>query len=520
MPSSLDFGVVGYNTQADRWCTTSTRTVNVFNTCNYSVDITQIANSDALDFQLTGVPALPLVLAGGSQQTFNVEFTPQQIGVDYASLAIDTATSQSPYLVSLKGAAEDGGVETDTFISAPSTPQLDMLWLMDNDDDAPQSQLISQSVAALFQSASNLAGIDFHMAVITDSICTDNGQMLPCTGCVNASSPNAQIIASTDANPEAELQSLVNVPDNFCGEPDEQLLASLFEALQPSNLAGHNGGFLRPGAHLAIIAIDGDAEDDDSPQSLGYYFSFLENLKTDPSLLTFSYVNQGLSAARQPDLPAALAARDLDWRGRGRHLDQCLAADVERGVGGRHRLPLRAQEHAPPGDDQRQPQRRSLSAAGFTRSDAVDLRPHHQRDRVRSLGGASTQRDHRRDLFGGVHVRCAEGLCPSAPAQEVPERMLRSSDRAPSMPPLISVARSGMRSLKAIESPSSHIIDTLRKARAGGPVQAAPGPDAHGPPLPSEAAAGSIWRRLEAARSPERFDYGQCPRAVLAADDG
>ena len=66
-------------------------------------------------------------------------------------------------------------------------------------------------------------------------------------------------------------------------------------ALQPSLLAGHNAGFLRDNAYLAVLLINGDVgfEDDLSPQSVQAYYDFFESVKGDPALFSFSYVDEG-----------------------------------------------------------------------------------------------------------------------------------------------------------------------------------------------------------------------------------
>jgi hypothetical protein len=58
-------------------------------------------------------------------------------------------------------------------------------------------------------------------------------------------------------------------------------MEAAWTALQPGILSGHNAGFLRDGASLAVIVYDPDAflEDDGSPQATDYYLNFFSSLK-------------------------------------------------------------------------------------------------------------------------------------------------------------------------------------------------------------------------------------------------
>jgi hypothetical protein len=139
------------------------------------------------------------------------------------------------------------------------------------------------------------------MAVTDTDTCSapsaDQGSFEPCSHCQFQTSPAATIITSQDPNGQTELASLMQMTMYNCSSApqDEQLIEAPYLALQPALLAGHNAGFLRDNAYLAIVVVDGDDgfEDDLSPQSVQAYYDFFSSLKGDPSLFSFSFVDEG-----------------------------------------------------------------------------------------------------------------------------------------------------------------------------------------------------------------------------------
>ncbi|MHB8419636.1 MAG: choice-of-anchor D domain-containing protein [Myxococcales bacterium] len=305
-PSAVDFGVVGLDPATNAWCSSLRRNVQLVNTCAYDLHITSIAigngTGSAPQFVLSGQPAsYPYDLASGSATSFQVAFQPDSAGPEQGTVGVTTEEAPTgPYYVPLQGSAQPNGQETDTFAVQSSQPKVDLLWVIDNDDDLPQDQLVAQNLPAFFASAGT-ANVDFHMAVTDTDTCNtpgaDQGSFEPCSHCYNATSPNALIITSQDADPQGELSGLIQINNYACtsAPQDEQILEAMYQALQPSLLAGHNAGFLRDDAFLAVLAIDGDSEDDLSPQSLQAYYDALVTVKGDPALVSFNYVNQGLS---------------------------------------------------------------------------------------------------------------------------------------------------------------------------------------------------------------------------------
>jgi hypothetical protein len=313
-PNNLDFGVVGVNPTTMAWCSSAARTFQAYNTCNYEVDITSITMNTGIgspEFVLSGQPpSYPVaVQPGASPVTFEVKFQPTVQGTALGSLDIATAQAPTaPYLVTFMGEAEQNAVQTDTFTQS-SQPQVDILWVIDNDDNGEVQQLVAQNIPSFMQYALS-AGIDFHIAVTSDDVCmgptSDDGSFEPCSHCAETGT-NATIVTPQTADPIGTLQTLINLGQS--GGCDDPLFEPAYEALQPALLSGHNAGFLRPSAYLAVIGIS-DA-DDDSPQSVQFYYNFFESVKGfNSNLFSFSAVNELPS-----DPPNGTCANGLPYEG-------------------------------------------------------------------------------------------------------------------------------------------------------------------------------------------------------------
>jgi len=90
---------------------------------------------------------------------------------------------------------------------------------------------------------------------------------------------------------------------------DEHLFDTIADTFSPDLLSGHNSGFIRSDAYLAILMANGDDEDDANTLSAKYLTtlpeatSIIENLKPAPSQVSFSYVYAGDSSGGAQQLP-------------------------------------------------------------------------------------------------------------------------------------------------------------------------------------------------------------------------
>jgi hypothetical protein len=306
-PSSIDFGTINLNPATNAWCASLARNIQLINTCSYDLHATAITIGTGTganpEFVLSGQPAsYPATIAAGTSLGIQAAFQPDSQGQMNGTVSVTIQeVPPGPYLIPLQGSAQPNGQETDTFNVQTSQPEVDLLWVIDNDDDFAQDQNIAQNLLPVFFAAAQDANVDFHMAVTDTDTCnapgSDQGWFEPCANCQFETSPSATIITSQDADPMGELSGLIQMNMYNCqtAPQDEQMFEAPYLALQPSLLAGHNAGFLRDNAYLAILAVDGDAEDDLSPQSVQSYYDFYESVKGDPTLFSFSYINEGLS---------------------------------------------------------------------------------------------------------------------------------------------------------------------------------------------------------------------------------
>jgi hypothetical protein len=151
-------------------------------------------------------------------------------------------------------------------------------------------------------------GVDYQMGLLTDDCPSlDDGNLEPCPSCFTMGD-KASIITPSNADPGKALTDLISGVANgtgwgTCNGNFNATMSAASLALQPSILAGHNAGFLRDGASLAVVVYDpeGYVYDDGSPQKTSYYLDFFRSLKGgDASRVTVSMLYLGVLGAAQP----------------------------------------------------------------------------------------------------------------------------------------------------------------------------------------------------------------------------
>jgi Abnormal spindle-like microcephaly-assoc'd, ASPM-SPD-2-Hydin len=323
-PDPLNFSTVGLS--AGQYCQSGKLKFTLVNACATDATVSSINFSAGNPpFQILTSPSLPLVVAKGTSSTpIVVGFKPTAAGKYYGSIQVTSDVTDQPIVEFMNASANDGSSQTDQFVQ--HTPQADILWVVDTDDDfdfwsGPQSNFFPQ----LQDFMNAAAGVDYQMAVTTVETCPggDQGNIEPCPSCHNTSyngSSDADILTPDLSNPGADLQNLLNNIDkdpcnpcqdcNSCcapGSADEHFLQAAQWALDPTNAAAaHNSGFLRPDAFLSLILVNGDVEDDYSPDTWQSYVQFFQGLKPDASLFTVNYLISDPSAfvSAYPNLTA------------------------------------------------------------------------------------------------------------------------------------------------------------------------------------------------------------------------
>ncbi len=323
-PVELDYGTVGISN--GQFCANGKRKFVGVNGCAQSVTITGVtmeAGGGVYSFITEQVPQT--VQQGGTSTPFEVGFKPLGAGTFTGTVLVQTDLQTTPFGVGLSGSAVNGNKQTDKFIG--HTPQVDVLWVMDTDDDPYERNTIATK-APDFVNALNMVSLDYQIAVTSSDYCAngptgtaENGRILPCPGC-KISGQTPTIITPADGNGGNDLQTLMEIGantndyvDNAC-YPDEQFFNVAYQAVVGTTDQNWNAGFVRPDAYLAIITMNGDNEDDNSRTETPQWFAnqFLSVKGADhPELFSWSYINPsqlGSSGGHQPfnRLPQRLAS--------------------------------------------------------------------------------------------------------------------------------------------------------------------------------------------------------------------
>ncbi len=280
-PPDFDFGVLGFSPSNQQICLPDTKTFMALNSCTVPVTITAIDIASGVDatpqFALESVLQLPLTVAPAGTAYFQASFIPTDLGPKLGSITVSTSEFAGPFLVTLKGDAVRTGSRTDTFTVAPQDRQLDLLWVLDNDDDLSAVSAVTNMLPQLIGVLSD-AGIDYQIAATSTDTCdgttsnganSDQGAIEPCDHCLSTASANPVFVTATTANPAATLSGLFSFFDippqvGACEQviEDEHFFDALAAIFSPALLNGHNAGFMRSGADLAIVVVNHDTEDD------------------------------------------------------------------------------------------------------------------------------------------------------------------------------------------------------------------------------------------------------------------
>jgi hypothetical protein len=298
-PLNLDFRTVGLGGGlGGTHCPDQSLAFVGVNGCQQAVTIQSLwleAGSGA--FSLSSITVPQTVAPGESSAPFNVAFNPQQAGTYFGSALVQTDFATTPYGVGFGGAAVVGNSLVDAFNG--TTPQIDVLWVMDTDDDDAERTLVASEAPTIISGLSS-RNLDYQIGVTTTDDCepatgtAENGRILPCPGCkVKGQLPT--IITSSDSNAASDLQTLMAIGSvtNSC-YPDEQLLGSTYAAVAASPRPSWNAGLVRPGAYLAVIVVQSDGEDDNSRTQDPQWFAnqFLTIKGADhPELFSWSYIS-------------------------------------------------------------------------------------------------------------------------------------------------------------------------------------------------------------------------------------
>jgi cysteine-rich repeat protein len=188
--------------------------------------------------------------------TLDVLFDPQAIGAETAQLRIVVDGQASPTLVALSGVGAQQPTRTEAFDF--TSPQADVLFVVDDSCSMGQSQ---QALADNFSSFSDTLvsrGVDLHFAVVTTDMDDQarQGRMI--------GTPPYVTNMTMDFVTEMQSRSQPGIQ----GSGREMGILAGLRAVTPPLSMGDNMGFLRNDADLVIVMLSD--EDDQSPnQFLG-----------------------------------------------------------------------------------------------------------------------------------------------------------------------------------------------------------------------------------------------------------
>jgi hypothetical protein len=308
-PDRLDLGAAGIVN--GQFCQSNRRSLVGINNCPGDVTITGVQLQGAAFKERQG-PAIPAVVpAGGTSAPFVVGFVPQSAGDDYGELDVQTDLLQSPLGATLHGEAIAGDAQTDVF-QGFSAPAVDILWVvasynLGNELTSPGAP--PDALDRLAQFVAGAGGVDYQMGLLTDDCPSlDDGNLEPCPTCFTKGNA-ASIITPADTDPGKALTDLISgvasgVGWGTCNGNFNATMSAAGLALQPNILAGHNAGFLRDGASLAVVVYDPDGYlyDEGSPQQTSYYLDFFRSLKGgDASRVTVNLLYLDTSGTHFPE---------------------------------------------------------------------------------------------------------------------------------------------------------------------------------------------------------------------------
>ncbi len=184
---------------------------------------------------------------------------------------------------------------------------------------------------------------------------------------------------------------------------DKHFFDAIADALSPALLNGHNAGFIRSTAHLAVIVVNGDAEDDGAglPENGPYLTSLakvltdVQRAKPDPRMASVSYINSGAGTLENGQRIGQLVAETRGVRDRHHGSGGCLAGVIARSLPrhGRERVSSQCGDRVDLSDRGR---------GGWGCDERLDFRSVHERDplhrRQSARGGSDRDGELRRGL--------------------------------------------------------------------------------------------------------------------------
>ena len=329
IPGSLDFGLVTLG------CASQTTVVTVYNTGVADLSVSAIRlNGCSNEFELRGVPNLPLNIDRNTPVPIQVIYRPRDLGVDSCSLVItSTANPNEPdLLVPLRGEGTNSSHQIDVFEQLDGR-KVDVLFVIDGSGSMSEEQDDVARNLDSFLSTAELFNNDYHIGVThldMDETKTYNGvryeagELMGEPAYVTRAHPSASQelrnrirMGATGGSREAGLDAAyaafsdpyITSTSTSCN--NNGACSAPYNYCSPARTCGgRNATFLREDASLEIVILSD--EEDQSVPTPSFFVDFFRSLKgfRNEALLNIStIIGADVGSNRPADCDTAEAGR-------------------------------------------------------------------------------------------------------------------------------------------------------------------------------------------------------------------
>lgn len=163
-----------------------------------------------------------------------------------------------------------------------TTPQVDILWVIDNSCSMAEEQAKLVQNFPVFMQFFIDSGLDWHVGVVsTDTGASDEKGKLQGAG-------GYRFLTAASPDPVALFTDMAVMGTSGSGDERGRRAAHL--ALTDPLKSGFNNGFYRDEASLNVIVISDENDSSGSEPTRNEFINFMTTLKEDPELVTFSAI--------------------------------------------------------------------------------------------------------------------------------------------------------------------------------------------------------------------------------------
>lgn len=176
---------------------------------------------------------------------------------------------------------EIGTPERTDQVVQVTTPEVDVLWVIDNSCSMAEEQASLADNFTAFMEFFVDSGLDWHIGVVSTD--TDGGQKGVLQGAAG--------LKYLDVDSPAPVQTFAAMATlGTNGSADERGRRAAHLALTEPKLSNANAGFYRENASLNVIVISDENDYSGANPTRNEFIQFLSTLKSDPEMVTFSAI--------------------------------------------------------------------------------------------------------------------------------------------------------------------------------------------------------------------------------------